>query len=235
VREKLTAATRALDQGEAPIAARAKVGDFLDRWLRDVVKPNLRPKSYRSYEQLVRLYLNPALGHLDLAKLQPQHVQAMLNQMRERGLSPRTCQYARAVLRKALNQALRWGLVAKNAAALADPPKAARHEIRPLDPAEARRFLDAARGNRLEALYRVTLSLGLRQGEILGLQWADADLDAGTLAVRRQLQRVDGAFRPLDLKTAQSHRRLALPAALLAALREHRRCQLEERLLAGER
>ncbi|HET8631551.1 MAG TPA: site-specific integrase, partial [Thermomicrobiales bacterium] len=102
-------------------------------------------------------------------------------------------------------------------------------------PAEARRFLDAARGNRLEALYRVALSLGLRQGEILGLQWADVDLDAGTLAVRRQLQRVDGAFRLMELKTAQSRRTLALPAALLAALREHRRRQLEERLLAGER
>lgn len=144
-------------------------------------------------------------------------------------------QYTRAVLRKALNQALRWGLVTKNAATLADPPKAEPREIRPLDPDEARRFLDAARGDRLEALYSVALSLGLRMGEILGLRWEDVDLDARTLTVRKQLQRLDGKPQLVDLKTRQSRRTLALPAGLAGALREHRKRQLEARLLAGER
>jgi integrase len=176
VREKLTAALRAIDQGEAPITERQTVAQFLDRWLTDVAKPTVRPKTYHSYAALVRLHLAPALGHHQLSKLGPEHVQRMMNQKLASGLSPRTVQYLRAVLRRALGQALKWGLVARNVATLVDPPRVVQAEIRPLDPDEARRFLAAVRGDRLEALYAVALALGLR--------WQDIDLDAGVLHVR---------------------------------------------------
>jgi integrase len=77
------------------------------------------------------------------------------------------------VLRQALGQAERWGLVTRNAARLAEPPRIPRWEVSPLSPEEARRFLDAIHGDRLEALYTVALGVGLRQGEILGLTWSD--------------------------------------------------------------
>ncbi len=235
VREKLTAALRALDQGDAPITDRQTVAQFLDRWLADVVKPSVRPKTYHSYAQLVRLHLKPALGRHQLAKLLPQHVQGMMNDKLAAGLSPRTVQYLRAVLRRALGQALKWGLVARNVATLVDPPRSERHEMQALNPSQAGQFLEAARGDRLEALYRVALSLGLRQGEILGLRWEDVDFDAGTMRVRVQLQRIDGKPRLVDLKTVKSRRTVALPAALVMALKAHRMHQLEERLLAGGR
>lgn len=117
-------------------------------------------------------------------------MQALLKRKQQAGLAPRTVAYIRAVLRQALNQALRWGLVARNVASLIEPPKAERFAIKPLSPAQAAHLLDAARGDRLEALYTVALTVGLRQGEALGLRWEDIDFGARTLRVAVALQAV---------------------------------------------
>ncbi len=132
--EKLRAALRDLDAGVDLATGRQTVGQFLDRWLDDVVKPGVRPKTHHSYAQLVRLHLKPALGHHQLAKLTPQHVQAMMTEKSAAGLSPRTVQYLRAVLRRALGQALKWGLVARNVATLADRPARRNAPSRPSRP-----------------------------------------------------------------------------------------------------
>lgn len=145
-------------------------------------------------------------------------------------------QYARAILRRALNQALKWGLVTKNAAALTDAPRLERGEMHAFTPAQARAFLDAVKNNRLEALYSVALALGLRQGEALGLRWRDIDLDSGELWVRMSLQWLPGeAPRLVEPKTRQSRRTLPLTPDLIAHLRTHRTRQRRERLAAGER
>ena len=228
-------AQREQEQGLPIDVPRQTVAQFLDRWLVDVAKPSVRPKTHHSYAQMVRLHLKPTIGHHQLAKLAPQHVQAMMNDKLAAGLSPRTVQYLRAVLRQALGQALRWGLVPRNVATLVDPPRTAHHEMKFLSPKQARSLLDTAKGDRLEALYSVALALGLRQGEALGLRWQDVDLDAGTLSVRHALQRIDGRPQFVEPKTEQSRRTLTLPSMVAAALREHRVRQLEERLLAGAR
>jgi integrase len=233
--EKLRAALRTIDMVDTPITDRQTVAQFLDRWLTDVAHPKLRPSTYASYQQKVRLYIAPALGRYQLAKLKPQQVQAMMNGMQERGLSPRSVQYARAILRRALNQALKWGMVTKNAAALTDAPRVERPEMQSLTPAQARIFLDTVRGDRLEALYAVALSLGLRQGEALGLRWQDVDLDAGSLHVRSSLQWLSGEGPKLvEPKTRQSRRSLPLTPNLGAQLHAHRQRERLERLAAGE-
>ncbi len=189
----------------------------------------------------MRLYLTPALGRHQLAKLQPEHVQTLMNQMLEaggkdgQGLSPRTVQRARAVLRRALNQALKWGMVPRNVATLVDPPRSRTPRFTTLRPEQGRVLLDAARGDRFEALYRVALSLGLRQGEALGLRWEDVELQAGTLRVAVALQRFDGKLQLVEPKTDRSRRVLSVPTALVSALKAHRARQLQERLLAGDR
>jgi len=143
------------------------------------------------------------------------------------GLSPRTVQYLRAILRRALGQALKWGLLARNVATLVDPPRVERHEVEPLTPEQAKALLATCRGDRLEALYTVALALGLR--------WDDVDLDGDMLRVRKQLQRIDGKLQLTEPKTARSRRSIALPGFAVQALREHRVRQFEERLLAGSR
>ena len=116
------------------------------------------------------------------------------------GVSTGRRRYARVVLRTALNTAIRWRLITVNAATLIDAPRTASREIRPLNPDEARALLDACRQHPLEPFVTVALGCGLRLGEALGLQWPDVDLDAGTLQVRRAVQRFGGdakARRPL--------------------------------------
>jgi integrase len=234
VQAQLTKALRDQQQGLPVVAERQTVQQFLEQWLRDVVQPNLRPSTYTSYEVLVRVHIVPVLGRIPLAQLTPQQVQDLMTQMRKKGLSERTIQYIRAVLRRALGQALKWGLVARNVAALTDPPRVRRPEVKPWSLEQAKAFLIAVQGDRLEALYAVELALGLRRGEALGLAWDDLDFEQRTLTVRRTLQRVGGQLQLGEPKTATSARTLTLPRELVGMLRAHRVRQLEDRLKAGE-
>ena len=235
VAAKLRAAQRDQDAGRDLGTPRQTVQQFLEHWLDDVVKPSKAPKTYASYAEIVRLHAIPALGRHQLDKLAPQHVAALLKSKQQSGLSPRRVHHIRAVLRNALNQAVRWDLVTRNAAALVEPPRQTAPEVTPCSPAEARAALDAAERNRLCTLFRLALTLGLRQGEVLGLRWTDVDLDVGVLHVRHALQRIDGVLTLKKPKTEKSRRTLHLPPSLASGLRAHWVVQLEERLLAGPR
>lgn len=212
------------------------MGKFLDQWLEESAKPSIRRLTYDSYDRIIRIHIKPELGHLKLAKLTPQHVQSFMNLKLREGASPRYVQYFHAVLRRALSQAYKWGMVPRNVAKLVSPPQVKRPEIVPLTPAQSRVFLQAAKGDRLEALYSVAIALGLRLGEALGLKWDDIDFEAGTLRVCNSLQRVKGGgWMLVEPKTARSRRTIHLPKATSQALREHRKRQVSERLLSGDR
>jgi integrase len=212
---------------------RQTVGQFLTHWLEHSAKPTIRPSTYRGYEEKIRVHLNPVLGKVRLRQLTPQIVQAFFNEKHQAGLAPRTVYQLRAVLRSALNDGLRWGLVARNAAALAEGPRIRHEEIQPLSPHEAKTLLDVISGDRLEALYSVALAVGLRQGEALGLHWADVDLEAGTLRVRTSLQQVNGEWQFVEPKTSRSRRTIALPEVAVVALRAHKDRQEFERRSVG--
>lgn len=209
------------------------VGAFLEAWLTDVVRLSVRPRTYVSYRYIVGLHLAPELGHLPLAALSPADVQALLNAKATSGLSPRTVAYLRGVLRGALGHAERLGLVSRNVARLARPPRIPRRQVAPLSVDEARVFLGAIRGDRLEALYLVALGVGLRQGEILGLRWRDVDLDRGALTVRHALARIDGRSVLVEPKWATSRRVVPLPSLVADALVAHRVRQADEPRPAG--
>jgi integrase len=164
---------------------------FLEQWLADVVWQRNRPSTH-GYEFYVRKYIIPALGRHQIRKLTPQQVQHFLNEMHSRGLAPRTAQYIRAILRRALNQARRWELVSRNVATLADPPSGLAPEMRPLTIEDARRFLAAAHGHRHERLFAFLLGTGLRIGEALALRWSDVDMDDGVITIRHALERLNG-------------------------------------------
>ncbi len=224
------------ERGVALATGIPTVAMFLTSWLEDVVKPGGRPRTFETYEGVCRRHLIPTLGRHRLDKLTAQHIQAMLTQKRTEGLKGSSLTHIRAILRIALAQAVRWDLVARNVAALTDPPRTETFQASPLTPAEVSQFLAHVAGDRLEALYVVAIMLGLRQGELLGLGWSDVDLTAGTLRITRQLQwSPDRPRRPLLVapKTERSRRQLPLPIDVLDALRRHRTRQLEERLLAG--
>ena len=235
VQKKLTKALHDHEQGLPIAMARQTVQQFLSLWLTDRVRQRVRSSTYVSYDQQVRVHIAPALGHMELSKLAPQHIQNYINARREAGLSAKTVKYHLSVLRMALSQALKWGLVARNVAALVDPPRTQRFEVQPITPERARALLDAIKGNRMEALFSVALSLGLRRGEALALRWQDIDFKARTLRVSGSLQRLNGKLEISEPKTKTSRRVLDLPDSLINRLREHRTRQLEEKLLAGSR
>jgi integrase len=237
VRHRQLDVQRALDEARAardhglPVDERQLVSEFLDYWLRNRV--SVRPGTLASYESTVRLHIEPLLGHYQLARLTVQHVDRMTSEVAKRGCSPALTRYALKVLRIALGDAERIGLVARNVARLARPPRVPKREIEPFDWPEIARLLTAIRGDRLEAYVIVTIALGLRLSEGLGLCWSDLDLDGRTLTIRHQLAYVAGEFRLQEPKSASGHRTVALPIFVAEALRAHRVRQLEEQLRAG--
>lgn len=234
-RAKVRTALKDMDAGVDLATSRQTVVQYMARWLEDVARPNLRPSTLKSYESYVRLHIVPDQGHHRLTALAPQHLQAFLNAKLAAGLSPRTVQYIRAILRLALGQALRWGLVGRNVATLVDLPRSIKTQVRPPTAEQARAFVDASKDDRLGPLFHVAIASGLGQGELFGLRWQEVDIDAGTLAVFRAMQRVRGKPAFVEPKTALSRRTVTLPASALAVLRIQRVRQLEERLLAGDR
>ncbi|MEU8252250.1 tyrosine-type recombinase/integrase [Nonomuraea sp. NPDC048916] len=152
----------------------------------------------------------------------------------QRYLSPLTIQYIHALLRTALEHAVREDDLARNVARNVQVPVGRQQRTEPFSPAEARTFLDAAQGFRLHALFDLALRTGMRRGELLGLRWSDLDLTGGTLAIRQTLQYVPGTGLVITpTKTPSSERRIALPRETIASLTRHRAQQQADHTAAG--
>src|SRR5438105_1125975 len=212
---------QALD-GMLSDAQRLTVAAFLTRWLEDVARPTVSPSTHQLYDGLIRLHINPRAGAVPLSRLTPVHVQGMLGAMERAGASPRLRQMALGVLHQALGQALRWGMVPRNVCDAVTRPRAPRQTMQALDPGQVGRLLEAAKGDRLEALYVLAVTTGLRQGELLGLHWDDIDLAGTALRVRHTLHELNGRLWIGEPKTRRARRQVDLPAIAVVALRNHR-------------
>ena len=190
------------------------------RWLEDLAKADLAPRTYYNYKLQIREHIVPALGTIKLSQLDTPNIQALYSAKLHDGLKPSSVRYIHAVLHRALSKAVELRLIARTPAASADPPKVRHEEITPLSMDQTRLFLDAARGQKYEALYVLSLTCGLRMGESLGLKWTDINLDAGTLRVNRQLQRIrEGSGLVFSEPKNASRRTIDLPQRALEALR----------------
>ncbi|MGD0290693.1 MAG: site-specific integrase [Candidatus Binataceae bacterium] len=245
VAEALNKALREKAQGLPVAIERQTVAQFLAKWLTDSVKSSVRPLTFEQYAQHVRLYIEPAIGNIQLSKLSPQQVQGLINAKLQDGLSPRTVQITLFVLRKALAQAVKWDLVIRNVAEVVDRPRVESKEIRPLTSDQVQHFFNALKDERMEAVFTVGLALGLRRGEVLGLRWEDVNFEDREISIKQALQRSGGRYvngegsrsvlhfvRP---KSERGVRTIAMPERVAAVLRGHRARQAEERLLAGSK
>jgi integrase len=220
-----------LQQGIAPTDDRVTVDTYLAGWL-DTVQEKNEEATYVSYKGAVDLYINPVIGKVKLAKLSPTEVDRMMKE----APTVKTGNYARRVLRIALNRAIKRGDVHRNAAALTDNRRTEKHQAQFLTLDQAKALLKSVADDRHEALYAVAIALGLRKGEALGFMWRDVDLDNARLTVRQQIQR-SRVTKGIVAKETKTHqiRTLDIPAFAVAALHRHRKRQLEARLLAGSR
>jgi integrase len=232
VAEQLQLALRMRAEGRYSTGARQTVAQYAATWLAGVTG-SVRPLTERNYRQAMHADLLPVIGHIELVKLTPDDVSALFQGFLAAGRAPSTVCHIRTILRIALNQAMERGLVVRNVAALVPPPRIPARKTPVLSQAQARAFLAACQGHPDEALFVVALTCGLRHGEILGLQWQDIDLEAGTLEVVRSLQRIGAVDTLVELKSTHSRRTLSLPPVAVAALRAHRAQQLREQLVAG--
>ena len=223
-----------LEQGMFITEKDQTVSQFLEYWLENVHKPAIRLNTYVKCRELVQLHLLPALGHVRLQRLTIQQVQLLYSSMQEKNLSASRIRFLHVTLHKALDDAMRIGLVAKNVCESVKPPRIVRKERPVLTPEQAQRLLEAAKGSRLETLLMVALATGMRRGELLGLKWQDINLEKGSLQIVRSMDRVAGhGVVESEPKTAQGRRRIALPPFVVEALKQHRVKQLEARLKAG--
>jgi len=227
VRDKLARALSDRLGGLVFDAGTLTVGEYLDRWMRDV-EGTVRESTHQRYGYAVGPHVKPALGSIKLKDLNPPQVRWFYRDRLDAGLAPASVHKLHVVLHKALKAAVADGLIPRNVAAGLRLPKLSREEIDPLSGEESRRLLETARGERLEALYVLALNTGMRQGELLALKWDDVDLEGGVLRVRRTLTKVGKVYTTREPKTKNSRRVIRLTGAAIEALRGHLSRQLEE-------
>lgn len=224
-----------VDEGRHAAAAPITFGELLDRWL-DVKRRMVEPKTIESYEWVSRKYVRPALGERKVAVLRPLDLDALYGDLHGRGLSARTVRICHTVIRQALEQARRWGLIARNPAVDATPPVQRRREIVPPTVVQVQALLEAAEAEDADfaAYLWVLAATGCRRGEACALRWTDVDLEQGEVAIRRSISQVKGELWEKDTKTHQS-RRVAIDEQTVAVLRLVRVRARERSLALGER
>lgn len=232
-----------LAHGRLPTQRVPTVEEWTTYWLEQVATTRNRPSTLKAYRTYVNRYIIPLLGQRRLDRLTPEHLQAAWDELATNGcpdkenakpLSSTSIHQAHVILARALKVAQQRGYVTKNVATLMDAPPVNTAKMEVLTKDQARRVVETAHGRRNAARWTVAFTLGLRQGEALGLRWSDVDLDAGTVKVQHSLGRVTGEGLVLGaVKSKTGVRTIVLPRPLLADLKAHRSAQATERLAAG--
>ena len=221
-----------LDTGTFVKPSKTTLAEYLQRWLQEYAKPNLSPRGFERYESIARVHLTPSLGNIPLTQLRPEHLQKHYTLKLSEGLSPRSIRYHHVVLHKALQTAIKWGLLTRNVADGVDVPRARQTEMQTWDEYGVTRFLETARDSHYYALFHTALFTGMRRSELLALQWRDIDFH--TIHVNRSLHQLrDGSYVVAQPKSAKSRRTIALSPSSVLTLTEHKERQAGIQAMLG--
>lgn len=219
------------------------LAEYLDTWLA-VMRTQLQPSTWHSYRYQIRRYVLPQLGEVPLGALAPSQLTAHYAFLLERGrrdggaLGVRTVRYVHDILRTALAEAVRQEALDRNPADRARPPRTdpgrphAGDGLQVWDEPTLRAFLKATARHRFGLAWLLAAATGMRRSEVCGLRWADVDLDAATLHVRRALVVAGGQMVLKTPKTGRS-RRLGIDARTVDALAARRAAQAQQQATAG--
>lgn len=241
--EKLRAAQQEDKQGMLATGPKQTMQHFMEHWLEEVHKPALKLTTYTKYRRMLDKHILPEIGHIQLKKLKPEHLERLYAKKTRAGLSASSIRVMHVMIHEALSQAVRKRYIGQNVSNLVgDLPRIEKHEIQTLTKEQFLLLLAAAKGTQWEALVAVAITTGIRHGEIRGLRWLDIDFEGRCLHIRRTVTRLagvrghfQGRFEETSPKTERGKRMIMLPAAVLQMLKEHRTRQMEMRLKAGER
>ncbi len=239
--EKLQKALQEQKQGKLVATQSQTVEQYLAYWLM-IHKKNVRPRTHERYEEIVPLHLVPTLGKVRLDKLTPHHLEMLYTNKLESGLSGTTVAAIHNFLHTALDGAVRQETLSRNVCDLVSSPRKNHEEIKPLNPEQIYKLLEAAKGHINEALFILALATGMRRGELLGLKWQDIDFDNNVLHVRRTLSRVPtkmveevgASYVETETKTKLSRRSIVLIHFAIEALKQHKSKQLVIKQQAGD-
>ena len=219
-------------QGDYVDPSKMTLSEFLDRWLRDWAAVSVGPKTRERYEELIDCHVRPYIGAVPIQKLQAVHLAELYARLlregsKQRGLntitglSPRTVGHVHRAVHKALKVGVEWGVIQRNVAAVARPPKVAGAELEILTEEQAQTLLQKIKGQPLYRFVALGLATGMRRGELLALRWRDCDLDGGRLRVERSLEQTKAGQRFKAPKTKHGRRTISLPASVVAGLRTY--------------
>ena len=188
---RLNEILHSLNRGEYREPSSLTVAEYLELWLREYVRPNLRPRTAEGYGTIVRKHVLPSLGHIRLVDLTPRHIQSYYSALLDR-LSAQTIKHHHTLLHRAFEIAITWELLDRNPTQRVRTPKPEPSPARALSADEVRRLLARAHGTPYYVPIHLALYAGLRRGEILGLRWQDVDSDTATLSIQQTLMHVRG-------------------------------------------
>ncbi len=214
--------------------SRLTLGDYLRQWIRDYATGAVAPTTLDRYKSLSRIHIEPGLGAIPVGKLTPQAIQAYLSHKLSEKLSPTTVHHLYRLLHEALRHGVRWGILLRNPADAVDSPRRERREVRVWDEEQTKLFLgEAKRSSRYYPLYLTAALTGMRQGELLGLRWRDVDLALRVASIQQTFYRLGKQQLFKQPKTPRSRRTVALPEALIDALRDLQEQQKRHREFHG--
>jgi integrase len=226
------------DRGDYIPSAKTTLSQFLDRW-ESWAATQVSAKTLERYKELAALHVRPHLGAAPLQKLKTINFAELYGKLQRAktqggaGLAPRTVGHVHRLLHRVFGHAMKWGMVANNPVAAAEPPRVQRAEIEILTPDQIRTVLRALQGRRLYRIAVVGLSTGLRRGEMVALRWGDIDLDSGKITVERSLEQTNAGLATKAPKTKAGRRVVSIPPSVAAELRKHWRERQELRLALG--
>jgi integrase len=248
VREKKLRALSQIQNGDYVEPSRLTLEQWLNIWLWDYKKMKIQSTTFESYEYIIRTHIIPLLGKKQLNKLKAEELQKLYNNKLKSGrldgqggLSNRSVKYIHIIMRQALSQAIKSGLLIKNVAEATCPPKLLKKEMRVLSIQEQEKFTAAIGNERLRALFILAPNCGAREGEILALKWSDINFEKCTVRIDETIKRVktfDDSKNKTELifktpKTTTSNRVINVPLLAMQELHEHRKRQNEEKLKFG--
>jgi integrase len=228
----------AVDEGRLIEPSKTTLAQFLDRW-ESWAATQVSGKTLERYSELLRHHVRPHLGPAQIQKLRPVNFAELYGHLQKpkiengAGLAPRTVGHVHRLLHRIFGHAVKWGVVAINPVASAEPPRVQRTEIEILEPEEIKMVLHALRGRPLYPIAVIALATGMRRGEIAALRWGDVDLDGGRIRVERSLEQTNTGLAFKAPKTKAGRRSISIPPSIIAELRDHWRRQQELRLAFG--
>lgn len=211
-----------IDKGTFIKPVNLTVGAFLNQWLDGYVRSTVSSKTHKLYSYITRVHLIPAFGSLPLQQLRPQHIQALYADKLQQGLSPRTVQLHHVTLHKALDNAIKTGILVRNPMDAVDTPKVERHEMKTMTEADISLLLNEAKNGEYYCLFFAYLFTGMRRGEALSLRWSDVDLLGRQLSVNKTMQVMNKTVTFKEPKTNCSRRQIALTPSTCVVLKLHR-------------